>query len=50
MCRFSINPEYFDLEVSLGLTFGKYFIKTVFDMKKKIDAFEVSIRPNFNKF
>ena len=31
-------------------TGAKYFIKLIFDYKIEIGIFEISIRPNFNKF
>ena len=34
----------------MGLTGGKKFIKIIFDIKIKIDIFELSNVPNFNKF
>ena len=33
-----------------GPTGGKYLIKSSFDIKIKIDMFEIRIQPNFNKF
>ena len=32
------------------LTSGKYFIKTVFEIKIKVDILEISIVRNFRKF
>ena len=32
-----------------GLTGGKYFIKSIFDIKITIGIFEISHAPNFNK-
>ena len=47
MCQISINSEHFG--TNLGLTGGKCFIKISFDTRIKIDIFEISIKPNFNK-
>ena len=34
----------------MGLTVGKYFIKTIFDIKIEIGTLETLDVPNFNKF
>ena len=45
-----MNIFDFDFRANFGQTGGKYFIKVIFDIKIKTDIFEISIRPNFNKF
>ena len=42
--------DIFNLGTNLGLTGGKYFINIIFDIEIEIGLFEISIRPNFNKF
>ena len=58
MLRISINSGHFKFwnqQVKFefpipGLTGGKYFIKTIFDITIEIGIFERSNVPNFNKF
>ena len=40
----------FNFGSNLGLTGGKYFIRTIFDIKIEMGIFEISVRPNFYKF
>ena len=50
MCQISINSEHFWFWTNLGLAGGKYLIKIIFDIKTEMNIFEISMRPNFNKF
>ena len=50
MCQISVNSKHFSFWNNLGLTGGKYLIKIIFDIKIEIGMFEITIRPNFNKF
>ena len=50
MHQISIISKHFWFWTYLGLTGGKYLIKIIFDIKIEICIFEISIRPNLNKF
>ena len=50
MCKISISSEHFCFGANLGLTSHKYFTKNIFGIKIEIGIFQISIKPNFNKF
>ena len=48
--KFQEILSIFNYRTKLGLTSGKYSINNVFEVKIEIRMFEISIRPDFNKF